>query len=106
MLAGGGWVSVQVLNEFAAVASRKLGMSWPEIREFLEQIRAICRVAPVNVEIHDLGLEVAERYGFSLYDAIIVAAALHCGCDTLCSEDLQAGQRIAGKLLVSNPFPV
>lgn len=104
VVAEGGWVSVQVLNEFAAVTSRKLGMTWPEIREALAPIRALCKVAPMTVETHALGLEIAERYGFALYDALIVAAAQLAGCETLCSEDFQNGQRINGQLLISNPF--
>lgn len=103
LVAERGWVSVQVLNEFASVASRKLRMPIPEIRECLEPIRSICVVEPVSVETHALGLEVAERFGFSLYDSMIVAAALLAGCDTLYSEDLQDGQRIDG-LLIRNPF--
>jgi len=41
LVATGGVISVQVLNEFAAVASRKLGMSWNEIREVLHPIRTV-----------------------------------------------------------------
>ena len=103
LVAERGWVSVQVLNEFASVASRRLRMSIPDIRECLEPIRSICVVEPVSVETHALGLEVAERFGFSLYDSMIVAAALLAGCGTLYSEDLQDGQRIDG-LLIRNPF--
>lgn len=103
LVAEGGWVSVQVLNEFASAASRKLRMSIPEIRECLEPIRSICAVEPVTVETHTRGLDVAERYGFSIYDSMIIAAALLAGCDTLYSEDLQDGQRIDG-LLIRNPF--
>jgi predicted nucleic acid-binding protein len=103
LLAGGGIVSVQVLNEFAAVASRKLGMSWREIRDALGPIRAICEVASISVETHDRALEIAERYRFSIYDATIIAAALKAGCNTLYSEDLQDGQRIE-KLTILNPF--
>jgi predicted nucleic acid-binding protein len=64
VLAKGGIISVQVLNEFAAVASRKLGMSYPEIREALETIRWVCKVEPLTLQTHDLGLQIAERYGF------------------------------------------
>jgi len=103
LVAEGGWVSLQVLNEFASVASRKLRMSIPDIRECLEPIRSICAVAPVTVETHIRGLDVAERFGLSLYDSMIVAAALLAGCDTLYSEDMQDGQRIDG-LLIRNPF--
>ena len=72
LLALGGTISVQVLNEFVAVASRKLGMSWVEIREVLAQIRAVCAVEPVTVETHDRALRIAERYGLSIYDSLIV----------------------------------
>lgn len=51
-----GTISVQVLNEFVAVAFRKLGLSYPEIREILEPIRAVCAVAPITLEAYDLGL--------------------------------------------------
>ena len=76
LLAAGGIVSVQVLNEFAAVASRKLGMTWSEIRDALGPIRAICEVESISIEIHDRALELAQRYRFSIYDATIIAAAL------------------------------
>lgn len=104
LLAEGGIISVQVLNEFAAVASRKLGMSWPEIREVLDQVRAVSIVEPMKVETHERGLLVAERYGLSLYDALIVAAALLSGCSMLYSEDMQHGQIIEGQLTICNPF--
>jgi predicted nucleic acid-binding protein len=103
LLASGGIVSVQVLNEFAAVASRKLAMSYSEIRDALAPIRTICEVEPLTIESHDRALEIAERYGFSIYDATIVAAALNAGCEILYSEDLQDGQVIE-KLTIRNPF--
>ena len=103
LLASGGIVSVQVLNEFAAVASRKLAMSYSEIRDALAPIRTICEVEPLTIESHDRALEIAERYGFSIYDATIVAAALNAGCEILYPEDLQDGQVIE-KLTIRNPF--
>jgi predicted nucleic acid-binding protein len=103
-LANGGIISVQVLNEFASVASRKLGMSYPEIREALETIRWVCKVEPLTPKTHDLGLQIAERYGFAVYDSLIVASALMAGCKTLYSEDLQHGQSIDGRLVIQNPF--
>lgn len=103
-LSAGGILSVQVLNEFASVASRKLNMSIAEIWEALAGIRAVCRIVPISQQTHDLGLEVVERYGLSVYDAMIVAAALLAGCRTLMSEDMQNGQTIDGTLEVRNPF--
>jgi len=104
VVAAGGTISVQVLNEFASVASRKLEMSWPEIREVLETVRAVCRVEAVSEKTHDLGLATAERYGFAVYDSMILASALVAGCTTLFSEDMQDGQWIDEQLTVRNPF--
>jgi predicted nucleic acid-binding protein len=104
LIANGAVISVQVLNEFAAVASRKLGMSWSEIRDVLGPIQAVCKIEPITVEIHNCGVEIAERYGFSFYDATIVASALLAECQTLYSEDLQDGQVIENKLTIRNPF--
>jgi len=104
LLVSSGVISVQVLNEFAAVASRKLRMSSPEIREVLAQVRAVCSVQPVSVETHDRALLVAERYGLSTYDSLVVAAALLADCTTLYSEGMQDGQVIDSQLIIRNPF--
>ena len=106
LLAQGGNISVQVLNEFAAVAIRKLGLSWAEVRETLDVVRSVCSIHPVTIETHDRAFAVAERYGLNFYDALIVAAALLAGCSTLYSEDMQAGQKIDGSLRILNPFSV
>ena len=47
---------------------------------------------------------VAQRFGFSYYDSLIVAAAQEAGCDTVYSEDLQHGQVVGPGLTVVNPF--
>ena len=103
LLASGGVISVQVLNEFASVASRKLAMTIPEIREILSTIGEVCIVKPVDIETHKLGLDMAERYGFSIYDGLIVAAAVRAKCSILYTEDLQHGQMIE-KLQIQSPF--
>lgn len=103
-LAAGATISVQVLNEFAAVALRKLGMTVAEVRDALDPIMTICKVLPVTVETHKRGLQIAERYRFALYDALIIAAALDAGCSTLYTEDLQDGQVIDDALVIRNPF--
>jgi predicted nucleic acid-binding protein len=104
LLSARGVVSVQVLNEFAVVALRKLKMPLNEIREILDTIRAVCAVEPITVETHDRGLSVLERYRFSLYDSMLVAAALIAGAKIIYSEDLQNGQVIDNQLRVTNPF--
>lgn len=104
LLSAGGRISVQVLNEFSAVALRKLHMTWAEIREVLAQVRMVCEVEPLTVETYDQAARIAERYGYSVYDALIVSAALLAGCSTLYSEDMQHGQVIDRKLTIRNPF--
>jgi predicted nucleic acid-binding protein len=104
LLAAGGTISVQVLNEFVSVARRKLGCDWAEVRDILETLRALCSVQPLTVEVHALGLRLAERYGLPVYDAMIAASALDSGCTTLWSEDFQDGQILDGRLRIRNPF--
>jgi predicted nucleic acid-binding protein len=103
LIAAGGVISVQVLNEFVSVASRKLAMSLAEIREALSTIRALCSVEPLSVETHDLGFDLAERFGYSIYDSLIIAAALLAKCTVLYSEDMQHGQKIES-VTIRNPF--
>jgi len=97
-------ISVQVLNEFANIARRKLGRTPGEIREATERFRAALDVLPITVELHDAALVICERYGFGFFDALIVAAALDADCTTLYSEDLQHHQVIEKRLRVENPF--
>ena len=104
ILRAGGMISVQVLNEIANVTLRKIGMSWAETNQFLASIRSLCAVESLTVETHDRGRDVAERYGLSVYDSMIVAAALLAGCTVLYSEDMQHGLVVDKRLRVANPF--
>jgi predicted nucleic acid-binding protein len=103
-IAAGGAISVQVLNEVANVARRKMKMSWRDTHAFLDMLRALLTVHPLTVETHETGLHLAERYGFSTYDAMIAASALHAGCDTLWSEDMQHGMTLQEGLRIESPF--
>lgn len=104
LLSAGGSLNVQVLNEFAAVAKRKLKMSWPEIVEALDAVCALCGPAiPLTIETHEAALRIAARYGYQIYDSLILAAALEAGCTVLYSEDMQDGQKI-DSLTIRNPF--
>ena len=105
LVAGGGVLSVQVLNELAAVARRKLGLTWDEVGEALAAIRVLCP-SPValTIETHEAGLRIAAQYQFHIHDALVAAAALEAGCTTLYSEGLQDGQVIDGCLTIRNPF--
>lgn len=104
LLTAGGYISVQVLNEFAAVARRKFKLTYPQIEQALADIQVFCE-APllISVDIHRAGLKIAARYGLQIYDSMMVAAAQECECATLLSEEMQHGQKIGG-LRIRNPF--
>lgn len=105
LLLGGGVISVQVLNEFTAVARRKLRMPWYDVKEALQSIRVLCpSPIPVTLATHELALTIIDRYAFEIYDALIVATALKSKCNVLFSEDLQDGQVIDKRLTIRNPF--
>ena len=104
IVAAGGSISVQVLNELANVARRKMQMSWDETHALLDGLRGLLTVHPITVETHDAGLRIAERYGLSIYDSMIAASALDAGCDTLWSEDMQHGMKLDEGLRIANPF--
>jgi predicted nucleic acid-binding protein len=103
LLAEGGLVSVQVLNEFVSVG-RKLGLTWDEIGTALGAIRDLVEEPlPLTVETHEAAVALAAAHGLSIYDALIVAAAAGAGAAVLYSEDMQHGRRF-GPTLVQNPF--
>ncbi|MGA1552956.1 MAG: PIN domain-containing protein, partial [Burkholderiaceae bacterium] len=104
LIKNGGNISVQVLNELAAVCLRKLKMPYPEVRDLLWTIQKFCLVHPLTTHVNALGLELCERYQLGFYDALIVASALEADCKTLFSEDMQNGQVINQRLRIKNPF--
>ncbi|MER8424628.1 PIN domain-containing protein [Mesorhizobium sp. M0923] len=105
-IAAGGAISVQVLNELANVARRKMQMSWTDTHALLTMLRGLLTVHPLTLETHETGLRLAERYSLSTYDAMIASAAIHAGCDTLLSEDMQHGMALDDGLRIVNPFRV
>ena len=104
LLATGPRISVQVLNEAMTNCRRKAHLSWHDTGTFLAALRALCPVEDVTVQTHDIGRALAERYGFSTYDAMIVASALIAGCTTLWTEDMATGLLVEGRLRIINPF--
>jgi predicted nucleic acid-binding protein len=97
-------ISVQVLNEAMVNCRRKVGLSWSETGAFLAGIQALCPVDDLTLQTHEVGRALAEQYRFSVYDAMIVAAALISGCTTLWTEDMQSGLLVEGQLRIVNPF--
>jgi predicted nucleic acid-binding protein len=107
LLASGGIISVQILNEFVSVARGKLKMPWQEVDEAMASIRRLCPdPLPLTIDTHEGALRIAQRYGFRFFDALVAASALEAGCTTLYSEDLQDGQIVEGRLAIRNPFRI
>ena len=80
-------------------------MTWREVHDALAAIRTLCRaILPMDLETHADGLRIAERYGYAIFDALIIAAALRARCTVLYSEDMQDGIRIDARLRIIDPF--
>jgi predicted nucleic acid-binding protein len=98
-------ISHQVVQETLNVVTRKLPspMTAEDAQRFLEQVLVpLWQIMP-SPALYRRGLDLQSRYGFSFYDALIVASALEAGCTRLYSEDMQHGQHIEG-LIIENPF--
>jgi predicted nucleic acid-binding protein len=105
LLAVGGTISVQVLNEFVSVVRRKVKMPWDDVRATLQWILLLCPEAiTVTLKTHGRAVGIAERYGYRIYDSLVVASALEAQCTILYSEDMQDGQVIDQRLTIRNPF--
>src|SRR6266480_5695768 len=77
LLAAGGIISVQVLNEFVNVSRRKYRRDWDEIQEALSVLRTLLDPPrPLTMQIHEATIEIARNHGFGFYDSLIVSAAL------------------------------
>ena len=104
LIRDGGVISVQVLNELAALLRRKFRLDWSEVADALADARAaLGPIRSLDTEVHSRAVALAWSHGFNIYDALIIASALDASCDHLLTEDLQAGRRIEGMRIV-NPF--
>ena len=103
IVAEGGVISVQVLNEFVRVARRKRSLAWDEIEAWLELFHAKLIIRPLTLEVQVRATRIAHRHQLDIYDANILAAAERAGCNTLYTEDMQHGATIAG-VEIRNPY--
>jgi predicted nucleic acid-binding protein len=104
LFAGGGKLSVQVLNEFTAVSRGKQARDWREIAEAISDVLTVLDPPlALTLDLHAAARALAEDHRLSFYDALIVASAIEAGCDILYTEDMQHGRAIGG-LAIVNPF--
>jgi predicted nucleic acid-binding protein len=101
---GDGVVSVQVLQEFFVTVTRKLSKPMrPNTASRIVNEYLSWRVVENTGDLLRVGIDLAQSAKLSLWDALIVAAAQHAGCDRLVTEDL-SHQRRFGSLRIENPF--
>jgi predicted nucleic acid-binding protein len=104
LVLSGGMVGVQTLNEFVSVARAKSKTPWRQIEQWLQAVQTLCPgPVPVTLGVYHNGVQIAQTYGYHIYDALMLAAALEAQCTVFYSEDLQDGQEIAG-MTIQNPF--
>lgn len=103
LLANGGIVSIQVLNEATSVCRRKLSLPWFQVQEIVSAVKSACHVVPLTLQVHESAVDLARRHQLSFYDALICSAAQHAGAAVLYSEDMHDGQ-VLGSLTIRNPF--
>jgi predicted nucleic acid-binding protein len=105
LLEKGGVISVQCLNEFVNVTRRTVNLPWSRIHQTLTAIKTLSTdVLGIDAATQAHAVHLAERHGFHIYDATIVASALDGGCDFLLSEDMHHGLVVEDRLRIENPF--
>lgn len=97
-------VSVQVINEFLNVCRVKLGLDTATRHQLANELLAGCHVVALDSRVVARAMQIEDQAGIAYWDALIVAAALLSGCDTLYSEDFQHGRVFEGRLTVVNRF--
>jgi len=101
---GEAMVSAQVLNEFCNTIRRKFADMYPNIDTALDELVSVLPVAPLTLATTRSAVGLSQRYGWSYYDALIVAVALEAGCSVVLSEDMQHGMFVDSRLRIENPF--
>ena len=97
-------ISIQVLNETAKVSFRKLSLSAEKTLIIFNFLSGKCSVKLIKIPKIKTALNLKEKYQYSYYDCLILAAALDSGCNILYSENFHNSHIIEGKIKIINPF--
>ncbi len=97
-------ISSQVVVENVNVCLKKFKLSRQTALMHARSLMLACEINPTTEATAKIGLMIFERYGFTIFDCMIIASALESGCSKLYSEDLNHGQVIEKKLTIVNPF--
>lgn len=99
---GTGVISTQVLQEFFAVSTRKMGVDLEVARRKVE-LMGTMDLVQVDLDLILAAIDLSRLHSFSFWDGLIVRAAATAGCQVLLSEDLQHDRVIDG-VRIENPF--
>ena len=100
-----GCISYQVVREFLNIATKKfvVPLTVSDCEDYLNEVLSpLCQVY-VDIDLYIRSLDIMERWKYSFYDSLILAASLHADCTILYTEDMQHQQKIQG-LTIINPF--
>jgi predicted nucleic acid-binding protein len=105
LLQSGPSISVQALNEFCSIASRKLGLGAQDVFSASNTMQALLGpVHPILPADHNRAHELRIQYQLQWRDSLQLAVARRAGARTFFSEDMQDGFVVDGVLTIRNPF--
>ncbi|MCF6150682.1 MAG: PIN domain-containing protein [Candidatus Kuenenia sp.] len=97
-------ISSQVITEFIAVTTKKQILPYDESVKYAKEFMDIFNFSLVNKGTIESSFELRNKYGYSIWDSLIIASALENDCSTLYTEDMKNGQIIENRLKIINPF--
>lgn len=100
------YISTQVLTELCNTITKKLKQPYSVAASAVSECCKNNNLFVNDQYTIEEATKIADRYGFSFYDSLIISADISAGCLRLYSEDMHHGQVIGGKLTIINPFVV
>ena len=97
-------IPAQVISEYLNITKRLLDLSKERLLIQTAELLKDCEIIPILPSTLFLAAPLVKKYQFQLFDAIIIAAALEVGCQTLYSEDMHHGLLVNDTLTIINPF--
>jgi predicted nucleic acid-binding protein len=97
-------ISTQVLTELSNTMKKSFNLSWNEIGLLINETVSNFKIHINLPDTINKALEIANKYGFSFYDSLIISSAIEENCTILFTEDMHNGTVIDQTLLIVNPF--
>lgn len=100
------FISTQVLTELSNTLKKKFKLDWKSVEKVISEVSSDFNIFINKPSAIEHACRIADKYKYSFYDSLIIAAALSSDCKTLYSEDLKDGHIIEKCLIIVNPFKV